>query len=106
VPPIGRLARKLAGRLISQGTAQLDHDLTEWHHYRIDWQADTVVFSIDEQEVLSTPIAPRGPLGFVLWIDNQYAAWTPDGRMKYGRLASPSAWIDVKNLSIQPLGSE
>jgi hypothetical protein len=102
IPPVARFARKIASRLIRQDTTRLELDPTEWHDYRIDWLVEKVIFYINEQPVLSTPITPQGPLGFVLWIDNQYAAWTPDGRMKYGRLPSPSSWIEVKHLSIQP----
>lgn len=100
--PLGRLARKLASRLIRQDAVQLDLDPTEWHSYRMDWDQEKVLFFIDGQLVHSTPVTPHGPLGFVLWIDNQYAAWTPDGRMQYGRLATPEAWFEIKNISIQP----
>jgi hypothetical protein len=102
IPPIARLARRIASRVIRQDAVQLNHDPTKWHSYRLDWQVAKVSFYLDEKLVLSTEISPRGPLGFVLWIDNQYAAWTPDGSMKYGRLPSPSGWIEVKDLTIQP----
>lgn len=101
IPPIGRMARSIAARLISQDAVQLEHDLTEWHRYRMEWETDQVTFLIDDQLIHQTPVSPRGPLGFVLWIDNQYAAWTPEGRMKYGRLSSPSGWLEVKDLTIQ-----
>jgi hypothetical protein len=40
-------------------------------------------------------------LGFVLWVDNQYAAFPPDGRIRFGSLENPEpAWIEVRNLSI------
>jgi len=42
-------------------------------------------------------------LGFggVLWIDNQYAAFPPDGRLSYGTLASPeSEWLEIRLLEI------
>jgi hydroxyethylthiazole kinase-like uncharacterized protein yjeF len=102
IPPVARLARKIASRVIRQDAAQLNHDPTEWHSYRLEWQVDNVSFYLDENIVLSTEISPQGPLGFVLWIDNQYAAWTPEGRMKYGTLPSPSGWLEVKDLTIQP----
>lgn len=102
IPPVARLARKIASRVIRQDAAQLIHDPTEWHSYRLEWQVDNVSFYLDENIVLSTEISPQGPLGFVLWIDNQYAAWTPEGRMKYGTLPSPSGWLEVKDLTIQP----
>jgi hypothetical protein len=102
IPPAARLVRKIASRVILQDAVQLNHNPTEWHSYRINWQVKTVSFFLDEQIVLSTDISPQGPLGFVLWIDNQYAAWTPEGRMKYGTLPTPSDWLEVKDLTIQP----
>jgi len=33
---------------------------------------------------LDTPVSPRPPLGLVIWMDNQYAAFTPDGELKWG----------------------
>jgi hypothetical protein len=102
IPPVSRLARKIASRAIHQDAIHLNHDPTEWHSYRLDWQAENVSFYLDEHIVLSTEISPRGPLGFVLWIDNQYASWTPEGRIKYGTLPTPSGWLEIKNFTIQP----
>jgi len=53
---------------------------------------------VDGAEILRTPLAPRGPLGLVLWIDNQYAAWRPDGRLGFGTLANPAAWLEIENI--------
>jgi hypothetical protein len=33
-------------------------------------------------------------------MDNQYAAWGPDGRLKYGTLPNMSAWIEIRELKI------
>ncbi|HEY9819007.1 MAG TPA: hypothetical protein V6D20_24830, partial [Candidatus Obscuribacterales bacterium] len=59
--------------------------------------------AVDGQTVLDTSVTPRGPLGLVLWIDNQYAAFPPDGRLKYGFSASPKpAWIELKHVHLDP----
>lgn len=102
ISPISRLVRKIASRVVRQDAVQLDVDSTKWHSYRIEWKLENVSFFLDEQLVLTTEITPHGSLGFVLWIDNQFAAWTPKGQMKYGTLPSPSGWLEVKNLTIQP----
>ena len=73
-------------------------DVTQWHDYSIRWQADAVAFLVDGVEILRTPLAPRGPLGLVLWMDNQYAAWRPDGSLGYGTLANPAAWLEIENI--------
>ena len=55
--------------------------MRDWHTYTIDWQINQVQLSIDQRIVLSTSRSPRGPMGFVAWIDNQYAAFTPEGKI-------------------------
>ena len=49
---------------------------------------------------LSTTCSPRPPLGLVLWIDNQFAAWTPKGQLGYGTLENPAAWLEMEKLDI------
>ncbi len=95
-----RLARRLASKIIREDAAQLTVDPAEWHTYRIDWEAERVCFSIDGQAVFTTPLAPRGPLGIVLWIDNQYAHWRPDGALGFGTLPNPPMWLEIKELSL------
>jgi hypothetical protein len=102
IPPLGRAFRRLAGRIIEQDAVQLNINLAEQHLYRIDWQASAVSFVVDGQIVLQTPVSPLAPLGLVLWIDNQFAALPPDGRLRFGTLANPAeAWIEITGLSLK-----
>ncbi|MDI6770641.1 MAG: hypothetical protein QMD04_13340 [Anaerolineales bacterium] len=96
--PASRLLRRLAGQVVRQDGRALEVDVTQWHAYSIRWQAGAVVFLVDGAEILCTPLAPRSPLGLVIWIDNQYAAWRPDGSLGYGTLANLSAWMEVDKL--------
>lgn len=100
VRPLARLARRLAKRIIDEDAASLALDVTEWHTYQLDLGDGRARFSIDGQEAFSASISPRPPLGLVVWIDNQYAAWKPDGSLGYGTLENPSAWIEIKDLEI------
>jgi hypothetical protein len=59
-----------------------------------------VAFAVDEALIFRTGICPRGPLGLVIWIDNQYAAWKPDGRVSMGALAHPQAQLEIEALEI------
>jgi hypothetical protein len=71
--------------------------LTEMHTYALEWHDTSAVFKIDDQIVLRTPFAPRGPCGFVAWVDNQYAIITPQGRFGSGvtRVArEQTLWIE------------
>jgi hypothetical protein len=98
--PTARLLRRLARRFVHQDTAALEIDPSRWHDYRITWQAEDVQFQIDGSRVLQTHISPRGPLGLVIWLDNQYVAFTPQGRVRYGMLNNPEpAWLEIKGLS-------
>ncbi len=62
------------------------HLLAEDHTYTLDWRRDGAVFGMDGEKVHETPFAPRGPLGFIAWIDNQYAIVTPQGHFGFGLL--------------------
>ena len=78
----------------------VDLDVTQWHEYSIQWLQEDCLFRIDGNTIFRTSCSPRPPLGMVLWIDNQFAAWTPQGRLKYGTLANPAAWLEIENLDI------
>jgi hypothetical protein len=96
-PPLARLARRLLQRIVHQDTRKMVHDPRNWHAYRLVWKADHVNLAVDGLTVLATPIVPHSPLGFVLWIDNQHAAFPPDGRLGFGSLPNPEpAWIEVR----------
>ena len=106
---LSRFMRHLTGKISAMDGMALDLDLdtTQWHTYRIDWQLGAVIFCVDELKVFETRITPRGPLGTVIWIDNQYAAWTPEGRIRSGTLENKSAgWIDIEDLVINGVNSK
>jgi hypothetical protein len=68
------------------------------------WQRDGVQFAIDGQTVHETDRSPRGPLGFVAWIDNQYAIATRWGQLGYGVLdIAASQYLDLAHVQIEPL---
>jgi hypothetical protein len=51
--------------------------------------------------VLNTSVVPKSSLGLVIWLDNQYMALSPDGRIGYGMLPNlEPAWIEIRNLEI------
>ena len=100
LPPAARLLRRLARRIVREQAAALDIDPTAWHTYQIEWKPQGVKFSVDGKSVLETPLAPQLPLGAVLWIDNQYAEFTPQGKVGYGMLAGEQEeWVEVRGLA-------
>jgi hypothetical protein len=100
VRPLSRWLRGLAARVIRQAGAPARVDVTVWHDYKIEWEPSLCRFFVDETILLETPLAPSGPLGLVIWIDNQYAAWGPDGRPGYGTLSNPAAWLETDAMDI------
>lgn len=100
--PLARLARRTARLLIRESAELITGDVTHWRDYCIDWLPDRVTFSVDEEEVFSTPISPRGRLGLVLWIDNQYAAFPPSGALRMGTSANPEiAWLELEDIMVE-----
>ena len=76
--PVGQWALGVSERALE---AQL---LAERHTYTLDWRPDGLTFAVDGAVVHRAPHAPRGPLGFIAWLDNQYAVVTPQGRFGFG----------------------
>ncbi len=105
LPPLARLLRKLASRLIGEDASPIPIDPSQWHTYSLEWLPDRVTFRVDGILIHQTTFSPRGPLGLVIWLDNQYAAWGPDGRAKWGTLASEAnAWLEIEALELDQGG--
>lgn len=86
----------VAQRTLGIAEAALDSSLLEAvHTYELVWRPDGAVFSVDGEVVLTTPHAPRGPLGLIAWMDNQFAVVTPQGQFKMGltSIAKPQALV-------------
>src|SRR5579863_4761335 len=64
-------------RLSGASEAILNVTMEEWHTYRIEWSHDKATFWIDGLLVHTVLHPPTRPLGFVAWLDNQYAVATP-----------------------------
>ncbi len=90
-------------RLSGARESILDADLSDWHDYRLEWRREAARFWVDDALVFTAPNPPRGPLGFVAWLDNQYAIATPRGVFHFGALNSGPEWLDIDSLSITPL---
>lgn len=76
----------------------------QWRTYTIEWRRNTARFAIDGATILEAERPPHGPLGFVAWIDNQWAVVTPWGRFGWGLLASDEPqWLDLGLVRIESL---
>ena len=98
IPTAGRLARKTLSRFINYDAVQADIDLKSWHSYTINFSQENLEFFIDEKLYLKTNCQPCRKMGFLIWIDNQYASFDPQGKIKFGTLASSREhWLEVRN---------
>jgi hypothetical protein len=79
-------------------------DTREFHDYVLYWSDSEAVFSVDDREVLRVSRPPTIPLGFVAWMDNQFAIARPDGTFRFGLEVAPGAqWLELARIEIEPL---
>jgi hypothetical protein len=96
-----KVARAWMGKIVEEDGTRLGLDPTEWHGYSLEWSPKRSAFWVDDALVFETNISPRPPLGLVIWIDNMQAAWRPDGKIRFGVLAtSEPAWLEIKDLEL------
>lgn len=108
IPILNRKLRKLLLRIIHQDIFLVERDPTDWHQYQIDWLPCSVSCHIDNEPVFESNISPKPPLGLVVWIDNQYMAFPPDGKFAFGMLPTLEATsLEIKaiQISIPPIKS-
>jgi len=102
LPPAARLLRRLASRIVFQDSIEITAKPTEWHLYEISIKQQSVEFQVDGGLFFETNIVPQGLLGFLMWVDNRFLAFSPDGRFSFGTKANPDpAWIEVADLVIE-----
>lgn len=76
-------------------------DMREWHDYTIEWGRRYSRFLVDGVPVLDRAPSPRGPLCFVVWIDNQFLVLTPQGQMRWGLTANPAdQWLELERWQV------
>jgi hypothetical protein len=73
-----------------------------FREYVIEWNIGSARFLIDGQVVHQAPCAPRGPLGFVAWVDNQWLIATPHGRFGWGvHQVQAAQWMEIGEVQIE-----
>ncbi len=102
IPVLYRALWPVGQRALGVAEAALPGDwLAEWHDYTVEWLPDRARFAVDGETVLDTDRSPRGPLGFIAWIDNQYAIVTPQGHFGWGLVAGGEQWLELASVSIE-----
>nr|WP_290669989.1 hypothetical protein [Ardenticatena sp.] len=101
LPFVARRAYHAAQAIVPAAERPLEHiDPTTWHTYQLEWDPTRVRCMVDGQQVLDAPIAPRAPLGFVAWVDNQFAV--VDNTLRGGWLAvEDEQFLDLREIVIE-----
>ncbi len=102
IRPLYRRLWPLGQRAIGVHEALLTLDMSAWHHYQLEWQPAGVRFFVDGTLMLHADQSPRGPLGLVIWKDNQAMAVTP-GSLPRHQLVScvEEQWLEIADLVIK-----
>jgi hypothetical protein len=87
--PLRETTRKLLSKVIVEDSVSVSVDVTQWHRYKLEWEAKRVAWHVDDALVFESLVSPNQPLGVIIWIDNQYAAFTPEGKIGFGVLENP-----------------
>ncbi len=98
LPISAKTTRRMMSKIIAEDSSALSVDVTQWHSYRLEWSQTRVVWYVDESPVFESSVSPHPPLGLVIWIDNQFAAFTPQGKISFGLLEGEEAWLEIEDL--------
>lgn len=98
-----RPAARWMQRLSGAHEAPLSVDMTAWHDYVLEWRPHAATFQVNGATVLRVPNPPTRPLGFVAWLDNQFAVASPRGVLRFGTVASGPQWFELDSVRIEPL---
>jgi hypothetical protein len=104
VPGLRRYAFRQASRFYRAQEASLAANPAEWHTYSIEWREAEARFFVDGALALCSAHPPAGPLGLVLWIDNQYAVASPERGFGFGVLPlSAGQELELRALRVEAL---
>ena len=101
LPLVRRWIVPLVRRQAAAREVLLDASLNEWHEYDLTWTSSGVEFMVDGEVVAETDIVPHGPLGFVAWIDNQYAVLSVANGIRFGLLPTTEEYsLEIQGLEV------
>jgi hypothetical protein len=76
-------------------------DRTTWHTYTIHWGRRSASFAVDDRWILHCKTPPGGPLGLVLWLDNQGISLAPWQLPRHGLFANEQGhWLELAWLEL------
>lgn len=99
IKPASYFMQKVTGT----AEAMINEDMTKWHIYTLEWYPHESKLWVDKKLVLHVPWAPTQSLGFVAWLDNEYAVATPQGILRFGKCVSGPQRLDIDYVKIENL---
>jgi hypothetical protein len=96
-----QMATRWLQRFSGTREALLTNDPRAWADYDLAWTPAVARFAVNGREVLRVASPPPGPLGFVAWIDNQFALATPRGELRFGLLDTGPQWLELAAVRIE-----
>jgi len=101
IDPLYRWLWPIGQRAIGVHEQLLELPLTQWHTYQLTWGVNSVHFAVDGKIVLTASQSPGGPLGLVIWKDNQAMTVTPWGLPRHGLIScAADQWLEIADLQI------
>lgn len=98
-----QLAARQLQKLSGAHEASLHVDMHAWHTYILEWQYHRALFWVDDTLVLDISQPPTRPLGFIAWLDNQYAVATPTGTLRFGTVTTGPQYFEIDSVNIDPM---
>jgi len=103
LPGLGRTLSSM--RMPAQENSLDKIDFTSWRDLTIEWLEEEITFWVDGIVVLHAHLQVTVPQAFVVWLDNNYAALTSDGKFDIGSLAVVQEQVlELSHVEIAHLG--
>ncbi|MBI3732779.1 MAG: family 16 glycosylhydrolase [Chloroflexi bacterium] len=106
ISPLRSLLFRAAQAQVGGGEGIIASRFDEWHTYRLDWLRARVVFFVDGQPIFRAASSPRGPLGFVAWMDNSVLSLRAGGMASGNTAVMEHQWLELSEVTIEPLSSD
>lgn len=104
VSSLRRLIWPAVRQRLSISFERLSLQMASWREYKLIWRHGGTLFMVDGTPLLSSPTSPRGPLGFVAWMDNQRMVLTPKGQVGWGlEAADAPQWLEIEDIRLDRL---
>jgi len=107
LPFAPRTSRRLMRRFVEEDGAHVQPRPEMWHSYSVEWRDSGTEFRVDGELILQAQTAPKPPLGVIMGVDNQFAAFRAGERPRWGIEASnEAAWLEIERIGISSPGAE